>query len=52
MNMPTKEQMDQAVSVAAEALADMLNITKYEALKNHQKQIFHMVCAYAATECQ
>lgn len=51
-NIPTKAQMDQAVNVAAEVVADMLNVTKTEAITNHVSLIEKMVCMYAATECQ
>jgi uncharacterized membrane protein len=52
INMPTKTQMDQAVNVAAEVVAEMLNVTKTEALTSHVSLIEKMVCMYAATECQ
>ena len=50
MTQPTKAQMDQAVQNAASVLADALNISIVDVLENHSEQVFHLVCAYAATE--
>ena len=48
MSNITKEQFSQVTELAVESLSEALGITKIEVIKNHEDEVFHLVCAFAA----
>jgi DNA-binding ferritin-like protein len=47
-NLPPPGKWSELIEQAVATFADIMKMTEVEAMQNHEREIFQMVCAYVA----